>query len=383
MSQYKNSQQYGILRFQGLICLATSTLALLASDARCQAFSRTANLEQLRSVSSPYATLVPANPVVAQGFDPPGASPSNEVSPAHIDIPGLPLPVSEFLRDLGSGGSSRSGLPDEAPPPPDQGSPAGGDESPAVGIPAPPPFSLKDVRQSVEIALPSEQEMLSLTELPFNKMHPNVISQADPNVDGRWVDFYQFNGEANQQIIVMLRNSDDARQNGLPLSPYMVVFDPTGKVMAGTIIPGQYRIPTADPLLPLDNQLALKLPQSGRYIVAVFTDPGVVGRYGIGWKQDETRYRHDEIHELTDIESLPTEITGRAGQVVQIQAMSYQFDPVVQLVDANGNVIEQDDDDGGNYNARIDVALPADGVYRAIVTSANGQGRGEYRLRLR
>lgn len=378
MSQHKHNQQHKIFCSQKLLCLATSTLVLVANDVRCQAFSRTTDLEQLSSVSSP--SLVSANSVIAQGFDPPGASSPSGVSPAVIEIPGV-IPIQELWENINPGSSNSTPEPElelePLPYPYENGASDG-------VIPAPRPFSLKDVRQSVDIALPSEQEMLSLTELPFDKMHPNVISQADPNVDGRWVDFYQFNGEENQQIVVVLRNSDDTRQNGLPLSPYMVVFDPTGKVMAGTIIPGQYRIPTTDPLLPLDNQLALRLPQSGRYVVAVFTDPGAVGRYGIGWKQDETRYRYDEMHQLTDVESSTrSEITGRAGQVVQIQAMSYEFDPVVKLLDVNGNVIAEDDDDGGNYNARIDVTLPADGVYQAIVTSADGQGRGEYRLRMR
>lgn len=379
MSKHKHKQQRKIFRSQKLLCLATSTLALVVNDARCQAFSRTVNLEQLRSVSSPSS--VPANSVIAQGFDPPGPSSSDGVSPAVIKIPGI-TPIQEIWENINPGGSIGAPEPERLPPDEDGASYEGG--APYEAEPAPRPFSLKDVRQSVSIALPPEEEMLSVTELPFDKMEPGVVGQADPNVDGRWVDFYQFSGEENQQIVVVLRNSNDSRPNGSPLSPYMMVFDPSGKVMAGTIIPGQYRIPTTDPLLPLDNQLALRLPQSGRYVVAVFADPGIVGRYGIGWKQDEAHYRYDEIHQLTDVESsTPSEITGRAGQVVQIRAMSYEFDPVVKLIDANGNVIAEDDDDGGNYNARIDVTLPADGVYRAIVTSADGQGRGEYRLRMR
>ena len=250
-------------------------------------------------------------------------------------------------------------------------------------IPLPPP-SLKSVRQSVNIPFPSEPEISSLTKLPFDKMHPGVAGQADAVIDGRRVDFYQFEGNQDQQIMVVLRNSEDARPDGLRLMPYVTVFDPNRKVIAATVVPGSYRIRTTDPLLPLDNQLALRLPQSGRYVVAVFADPGEVGRYGIGWKQDKIRFRYDEIRELTGAESTePAEIIGKAGQIVRVEALSYEFDPVVTLVDANGKVIAEDDDDGGNYNARIDKTLPADGTYRAIVSSADGRGQGQYRLRMR
>ncbi|NJO79525.1 MAG: hypothetical protein HC827_14075 [Cyanobacteria bacterium RM1_2_2] len=246
-------------------------------------------------------------------------------------------------------------------------------------------FSLKAVRQSVNIALPPEAELAALPELPLNKMLPGVVGQTDHEMDGRWVDFYQFEGDQDQQVVVMLRNSQDARPtNNLRLTPYAMVFDPNGQVMAATVIPGSYRLSTPDPLLPLDNQLALRLPQSGRYVVAVFTNRGEDGRYGIGWNQDNHRFPYDEIHELANAGfKPPVEITGKANQIVQIHAISYQFDPVVRLIEANGNVIAEDDDNGGNYNSRIEVTLPADGTYQAIVTSADGRQQGQYRLRMR
>lgn len=357
--------------FHRLICLVASTLAFTVNG-RCQAFVMAkASAEPSGSVSSLHTTLTPANPVIAQGIIEFPRTPSTFNSPAIIILPGIsaPTPVNP---------------PPEVPPaevPPAELPPVD-DPFPPVDE-SPPPFSLKDVRQSINLTLPSATEIPLLPELAFDRMYPGVAGQADLEVDGRRVDFYQFEGEENQQIVVVLRNSADARQNGSPLMPYMIVFDSTGKAMAGTIIPGQHRIATDDPLLPLDNQLALRLPKSGRYVVAVFTDPGQVGRYGIGWKQDETHYRYDQTLELTGVESEPAEMTGEAGQVVRIQATSYQFDPVVMLMDANGDIVAENDDDGGNYNAKLVVTLPADGIYRAVVTSADGQGQGLYRLMMR
>jgi hypothetical protein len=362
-------------RFSLSVYLALSTIAFTMDGATCQAFSnekisKQSNLSSSNSVQSGDLTI-------AQSIIPPVQSfiPILQASPAFLEIiPGLmPMPVVETapVREVGYSSPEQLDYDNSEPLP-------GAEPLPIQTI-----FSLKAVRQSVDIILPSEEEIAALPELSFDKMYPGVAGYADQIINGRRVDFYQFEGTQDQQIVVVLRNSADDRPVGLPLMPYMMVFDPNRQIMAATVVPGSYRIPTDDPLLPIDNQLALRLPQSGRYIVAVFTNPGENGRYGVGWKQDETQFRYDEMLELTAVESAPTEITGKAGQAIQIQVNSYQFDPVVTLEDVNGNIIAKDDDNGGNYNARINVTLPADGVYRAIVSSANRSGQGQYRLRMR
>lgn len=379
MFKKQSSHHRHLPYFRASVCLTTSALTLLINSMSDQV-SASVNITDRLAKSLLYPVLTSDNLTIAQAIPP--IPPNLTIdSAAIIDIPGLPAPLPVYdppiepiqpLEPIEPTGYIDEGLDHSA------------SDSTGGALPPPIPFSLKSVRQSVNIALPSEPEASHLPELPFKKMYPGVVGQSDAEVEGRRVDFYQFEGTQDQQIVMVLRNSNDPRPNGLALMPYMMVFDPTGKVMAGTIIPGEHRIATTDPLLPLDNQLALRLPQSGRYVVAIFTNPGETGRYGIGWTQDATRFRYDETRELTSVESTePAEITGKAGQVINIQASSYEFDPIVTLVDANGNVISRDDDDGGNYNARIDIALPADGIYRAMVTSVDGQGRGQYRLRIR
>ncbi|HXY69638.1 MAG TPA: PPC domain-containing protein, partial [Gemmatimonadales bacterium] len=65
---------------------------------------------------------------------------------------------------------------------------------------------------------------------------------------------------------------------------------------------------------------------------------------------------------------------GTAGQTVQIDLMSADFDAYLYLKDQNGNSIAHDDDSGGGRNARIIQVLPYTGLYQIY---ANTVGRGE------
>jgi len=61
---------------------------------------------------------------------------------------------------------------------------------------------------------------------------------------------------------------------------------------------------------------------------------------------------------------------GTAGQTVQIDVRSEEFDTYMQLLDANGNKLGEDDDSGGGTNSRLIFALPATGMYQIVVNSA-------------
>ena len=74
---------------------------------------------------------------------------------------------------------------------------------------------------------------------------------------------------------------------------------------------------------------------------------------------------------------------GRAGQRVTIDMASNEVDPFLILIgpDQDGLFL-QDDDSGGNYNARLSLQLPSSGTY-TIVANAYAEGEvGRYQLRL-
>ncbi|NJO40101.1 MAG: hypothetical protein HC769_05720 [Cyanobacteria bacterium CRU_2_1] len=242
---------------------------------------------------------------------------------------------------------------------------------------------------------PNRPSDLSLTRITLGEVQSGVLGAADYlDDDGRRVELFQFTGRENESVRITLINSNDTRPTGnLSLSPYMRIVNLSApedeQFLGGTIIPTQYRIPSNNPLIPVDNELFLRLPSTGEYGIVVYTDPGEVGRFGLSVERDRTRYLIDSLGELTDdslkleSDNSPYEVIefeAEQGQTVHLNAISPDFDTYLFLLDPNGNVIAEDNDSGGNLNARIALELAESGTYRAIVNSYRVDGRGRYRL---
>lgn len=74
---------------------------------------------------------------------------------------------------------------------------------------------------------------------------------------------------------------------------------------------------------------------------------------------------------------------GQSGQSITIDMISNEVDPFLILIgpDQDGLFL-QDDDSGGNYNARLSLRLPSSGMY-TIVANAYAEGEvGRYQLQL-
>jgi thiol-disulfide isomerase/thioredoxin len=71
-----------------------------------------------------------------------------------------------------------------------------------------------------------------------------------------------------------------------------------------------------------------------------------------------------------------------AGKLYVIDMVSKQFDAYLRLEDAAGKQLAEDDDSGGDNNARIVFQAPKDGEYRIICTSS-APGYGDYTLTVR
>jgi len=72
-----------------------------------------------------------------------------------------------------------------------------------------------------------------------------------------------------------------------------------------------------------------------------------------------------------------------AGQIVQIDVTSTEFDAYAILQNAADSVLARDDDDGGGTNARITWAIPTAGTYEILANSAQKGRYGRYTVRLR
>jgi hypothetical protein len=75
---------------------------------------------------------------------------------------------------------------------------------------------------------------------------------------------------------------------------------------------------------------------------------------------------------------------GSEGDLIDIELSSPNFDTMLTLLDADGNVLIEDDDQGGYLNSRIFLyALPTDGTYTILVAAfGDSEGSEAYWLRL-
>ena len=75
---------------------------------------------------------------------------------------------------------------------------------------------------------------------------------------------------------------------------------------------------------------------------------------------------------------------GTAGQRVVIELRSEEFDTYVQLLDAQGNRLAEDDDSLGNLDSRVEFTLAATGMFQIVVNNFSDERRaGIYTLSVR
>ena len=74
---------------------------------------------------------------------------------------------------------------------------------------------------------------------------------------------------------------------------------------------------------------------------------------------------------------------GQANQHIRIELRSEEFDTYVQLLDAQGNRLAEDDDSLGDLNSMVEINLPANGMYQIVVNNFGEDRRaGIYTLSL-
>ena len=73
---------------------------------------------------------------------------------------------------------------------------------------------------------------------------------------------------------------------------------------------------------------------------------------------------------------------GRAGQRISIDMSSNQIDPYLILLNSQDQELAQDDDGGGEKNARIIITLPEDGTYKLLANSYEAGESGDYELKI-
>jgi peroxiredoxin len=85
---------------------------------------------------------------------------------------------------------------------------------------------------------------------------------------------------------------------------------------------------------------------------------------------DKVRNAHCKIHA----------VKFKAGRIYTIDMVSSEFDSYLRLEDDKGSQLAEDDDGGGNLNARIEFTCTKDGDYKVICTAFALEGMGNFTL---
>jgi serine/threonine protein kinase len=182
------------------------------------------------------------------------------------------------------------------------------------------------------------------------------------------------------------------------------------KAMLGISLLGQKKHPDAEPLLK-EGYEGMKLrektiPPPGRIYLAQAAEGLVQLCEATDRKEEAKKWTavlaaldgklldtvHDTAQALTlkgelaaDVSALIFQVRLKGGVAYEIDLISPNskaLDPYLVLQDGQRQTLAQDDDSGGNRNARIIFRAPADGVYRLRATSF-GLGRGSFTLTVR
>jgi uncharacterized protein YdeI (BOF family) len=198
-----------------------------------------------------------------------------------------------------------------------------------------------------------------------------------PHRSGSKADLYTFQGTASQQVTVTLRST--------AFDAYLIVVGPTGAVLAqdddsggGSNAQIQGTLPTAGTYtieataygssergaytltvasVPLCTSSAITLPAT---VNGTLADSDCTAPHRSGSKADLYTFQ------------------GTAGQQVTVTLSSTAFDAYLVIVGPTGAVLAEDDDSGGDYNARIQGTLPTAGIYTIEATAYYSSGRGNY-----
>lgn len=246
-----------------------------------------------------------------------------------------------------------------------------------------------------------------------------VLSAADARYDGKPFQAYNFQCTAGQAFQVDVLSSWDN---------YALVFDPMGTVVArdddsgdqglnarinytcpmtGTYrlavtvyspstTPGPYTMqvsgmagpvqPTIQPTQPtIQPSQPVIQPAPGAAmgqppVVGAIAPAGQVASIGYGQMMQGRLEPGDQTMNDGTFADVWT-FQGSAGQSVTIDVMSDEFDAYAQLLDAAGNRLAEDDDSGGNLNARIIFTLPTTGQFQIVVNNFGDSRRtGTYRV---
>jgi len=201
-----------------------------------------------------------------------------------------------------------------------------------------------------------------------------TLTQDDPRLA------YAFDGTANQEVTITLISED--------FDSYLLLLDENGSQVAED----------DDSAGRLDSQIIYTLEADGTYTIIATSlrevrsegsefAPGdfTLSLSADGSAPDNTQPDSntttqppnadgtialgDTVEGTLDGASTGFTFDGSAGQTITITATSTDFDTYLQLVNAGGDILAEDDDSAGRLNAQVVYTIEEDGAYTILVTS--------------
>jgi hypothetical protein len=203
-------------------------------------------------------------------------------------------------------------------------------------------------------------------------------------MDSRYAEAWALEGRAGESVTITLEST--------AFDAYLFVIGPgLGEVLSDDDSAGE-----------LNSMITVKFAEDGMYtVVATSVVDMATGTYTIRVTQPldlnelPTGERVAEIGGTMDGYLTATDpvigegrhgqawsLSGSAGQTIIVDLISTEFDAYLMLVGPGIDEPIVDDDGGDDLNSRLSVALPEDGEYRVIVTSASGGETGRFTLRV-
>lgn len=193
-------------------------------------------------------------------------------------------------------------------------------------------------------------------------------------VDRSFVDSYPVQVSGDQVLIAALASRD--------FDPYLELTDASGEVVAFNDDSGP----------DVNAYLAVFFPNPGSYQLRATTFNGETqGSYQLGFALESPNWQETLTGELQEGDQRHPEdntwmdtytLSGRAGQTLLVHLSSYTFDAFLQILDSEGNVVAQDDDQGGGTDALAILYLTQSGEYTIRANSySNPTAGGSYLLK--
>lgn len=214
--------------------------------------------------------------------------------------------------------------------------------------------------------------------------HAGTVLDIDSKLDkkdvqlssGEWYETYTFEATAGAVITVRMESSQ--------FDTYVGLHSPSGEVEENDDFEGSSKV----------AQVQVTASETGTWTVYATTHaPGQKGKFSLS--VDVTAPVEPGLHRISDVidRSDPKlssgeyqetwTFEGTAGQLVNLDLRSSEFDPYLILVSPSGKQSDNDDHEGSSQRSLVAQRLEESGTYKIIVTTYAAGMTGKYDLEIR